>query len=49
MEAWRESTSTSPSGWHLEHFKLLIATIDRFLDKEERKHLEQIQQEIMSC
>jgi len=26
---WRESTSTSPSGRHLGHYKLLFQTIDR--------------------
>ena len=30
MKAWRESTTTSPSGRHLGHYKLLIATINRF-------------------
>ena len=49
MKAWRESTTTSPSGRHLGHYKLLIAIIDRSLDKEERKRLQQIQQDIMSC
>ena len=28
MKAWRESTSTSPSGRHLGHYKSLITTID---------------------
>ena len=49
MKAWRESTITSPSGRHLEHYKLLNATIDRLLDEEEQKQLQQIQQDIISC
>ena len=49
MKAWRESTTTSPSGRHLGHYKSLIATIDRSLDEDEREQLQQIQQDIMSC
>ena len=49
MKAWRESTTTSPSGRHLGHYKSLIATINRSLDEEEQEQLQQIQQAIMSC
>ena len=49
MKAWRESTTTSLSGRHLGHYKLLITTINRLLDEEEQERLQQIQQHIMSC
>ena len=49
MKAWRDSTTTSPSGRHLGHYNSLIATINRLLDEEEREQLQQIQQDIMSC
>ena len=49
MKAWRESTTTSPSGRHLGHYKSLFTTIDRSLDEEEREQLQQIQKDIMNC
>ena len=35
MKTWPESTSTSPSGFHLSHSKALIAKVD-IEDEEER-------------
>jgi hypothetical protein len=32
FRVWRESTSTSPSGRHLGHYKALVACTDRSLD-----------------
>ena len=49
MKAWRESTTTSPSERHLGNYKLLITTIDRLLDEDERERLQQIQKDIMNC
>jgi hypothetical protein len=36
FKVWRESTSTSPSGRHLGHYKALVAVIDRSLDDGKR-------------
>ena len=49
MKAWRETTTTSPSGRHLGHYKSLFAIIDRSLDEDEREQLQQIQKDIMTC
>jgi hypothetical protein len=38
FKVWRDSTSTSPSGRHLGHYKVLVAVIDRSLDDGKRKH-----------
>ena len=46
MKVRRESTTISPSGRHLGHYKSLFTTIDRSLEEEERKELQQIQQHI---
>ena len=37
FKKWRETTSTSPSGQHLGHYKLLFMTIDRLLPEPERE------------
>ena len=42
----REGTSTSSSGRHLRHFKLLFKNIDERLKDKERKQLEDIQKTI---
>ena len=34
-KVWREGNTTSPSGWHLGHFKLLFKNIDERLEEEE--------------
>jgi hypothetical protein len=47
--AWRESTSTSPSGRHLGHYKVLVATIDKSLMKSKRETLQKIQDDLISC
>ena len=46
MRVWRESTSTSPSGRHLGHYKALVSTIDRSLPQEEQDKLYDIQKDI---
>ena len=49
FRAWRESTSTSPSGRHLGHYKATTATIDKTLLPEERTALRAIQEDIQDC
>jgi hypothetical protein len=49
FRAWRETTSTSPSGRHLGHYKVLVATIDKSLTKLERKTLQTIQDDLICC
>ena len=49
FRVWRESTSTSPSGRHLGHYKALVVTIDRSLKEEEREELRNIQEAITKC
>jgi hypothetical protein len=49
FKVWRETTSTSPSGRHLGHYKDLVATIDRSLKEEERKEFVTFQEEISKC
>ena len=39
MKLWRETTSTSPRGHHLGHYKVLSATIDSTLPEDEREEL----------
>ena len=46
MQKWRESTSTSPSGRHLGHYKAYVATLDRKLFPAERLRLQEIQKSI---
>ena len=46
MRVWRESTSTSPSGRHLGHYKALVSTIDRSLPQEDQEKLYDIQKDI---
>jgi hypothetical protein len=49
FKVWRESTSTSPSGRHLGHYKALVAIIDRSLDEEDRLQYKSYQEEIAEC
>jgi hypothetical protein len=49
FQAWRETTSTSPSGRHLRHYKATTATIDKSLSPEERTVLRSIQEDIQDC
>ena len=49
MKKWRESTSTSPSGRYLGHYKALFVPVDRSLDEEERKDIRKKQEEIADC
>jgi len=46
MRKWRESTSTSPSGCHLGHYKVLVATLDRSLQENEFNKLKDLQSDI---
>ena len=48
MKKWRESTSTSPSGRHLGHYKACVTTIDRLLPPKERARLKRLQDQISS-
>ena len=43
---WRESMSTSPSGRHLGHYKLLFTTIDKTLPESDRARYRDIQSSI---
>jgi hypothetical protein len=49
FRAWRESTSTSPSGRHLGHYKTLVVTIDKTLEEGERTKYRSFQEEIAEC
>ena len=49
MRKWKETTSTSISGRHLEHYEVLVSTIDRSLKKNDAKDVKQILQEIKMC
>ena len=49
FKAWRESTSTSPSGRHLGHYKALVSTIDRSLDDVKRTKYQSYQDDIIEC
>ena len=46
MKAWKEKTSTLPSGRHLGHYKALISIIDFSLKDEEIIDLKLIQTDI---
>jgi hypothetical protein len=46
---WRESTSTSPSGRHLDHYKALVAIIDRSLEEGERSQYRSYHEVISEC
>jgi RecA/RadA recombinase len=37
FKVWRESTSTSPSGRHLGHYKALVSIIDKSIKEDERE------------
>ena len=43
---WREATSTSPSGCHLSHYKLLFQPIDPRLEKPDRQKIQEMQESI---
>jgi hypothetical protein len=49
FRVWRESTSISPSGRHLGHYKALVACIDRSVDDGKRKQYKTYQEEISGC
>jgi hypothetical protein len=49
FKSWRESTSTSPSGRHLGHYKALVSTIDRSLEDGERTKYRAYQEEMAEC
>lgn len=49
MKKWRKTTSTSPSGRHLGHYKVLVSTIDRSLQEDVVKDLQSIQRDIKIC
>ena len=49
FKVWRESTTTSSSGRHLGHYKVLVSTIDQSLKPEERVKLQHIQRDISGC
>ena len=49
FRARRESTSTSPSGRHLGHYKALVASIDKSLSEGEQTKLRTFQSDIMEC
>jgi hypothetical protein len=49
FRVWRESTSTSPSGRHLGHYKALVATIYKSLKTCERERLHEIQDDTIEC
>jgi hypothetical protein len=49
FKVWRESTSTSPSGKHLGHYKALVATINRSLEEGERTTYRAYQEETAEC
>jgi hypothetical protein len=36
---WKESTSTSPSGWHLGHYKAIVYNPDLKKQEPEKQHL----------
>ena len=42
MKVWREGTTTSPSGYHLGHYKSLFTVIDISSESEDRKELKEI-------
>lgn len=46
VRAWRETTSTSPSGRHLGHYKALFARLDPTLPEDERVEMQQLQRNI---
>jgi hypothetical protein len=49
FKAWRESTSTSPSGRHLGHYKALVSTIDRSLAEVEQTKYRAYQDKMIDC
>ena len=44
MKVWKESTSTSPSGYHLGHSKCLIANHGLKEDSKEAEELDRIRE-----
>ena len=50
FKVWRESTSTSPSGRHLGHYKALVSVIDKSIkEEEEREDYKSLQRSIRQC
>ena len=49
MKAWKEKTSTLPSGRHLGHYKALVSTINHSLKGNEITNLKLIQTDIKKC
>jgi hypothetical protein len=39
FKKWKESTSTSPSGWHLGHYKAIVYDLDLKKQESEKQHL----------
>eukprot|EP00957_Ditylum_brightwellii_P094962 7231597-Ditylum_brightwellii.AAC.1 len=46
---WRESTTTSPSGRHLGHFKALICWLEEFLDTKEGREMYRKREEMIDA
>ena len=49
MKKWRESTSTSPSGRHLGHYKALVSVPDHTLDDSDFNRIKCLQLDIKKC
>jgi hypothetical protein len=49
FKVWRDSTSSSPSRRHLDHYKALVAITDRSLEDGERTQYRTYQEEISKC
>jgi hypothetical protein len=49
FKVWRESTSTSPSGRHLGHYKALVSIIDKSIKEDEREDYKDLQKSIRQC
>ena len=47
MQKWKESTSTSPSGFHLSHSKILIAPHGMKADSKEAESLDTIRETLI--
>ena len=46
MKVWKESTTTSPSGRYLGHYKSLFTVIDKSFESDKRKEMKEIQERI---
>jgi hypothetical protein len=49
FKVWQESTSTSPSGRHLGHYKALVSIIDKSVKEDERDEYKDLQKSICQC